>query len=634
MGFSSLWPLALLVLVPVIILLYILKQEAKQRAFSSTMLWQEVYRNIEATKPWEKLKRSLLMILQILTVLLFVLALMGPWLKSAGSEKSQAILVLDNSASMGTLYDEGQTRLEAAKEAACSYVDSLPMGAVMHVISGNQQAVLVLSNSTDKTEAKNRIRGIEQTSLAGNLSVSLGLVQSCASQSEDAQVIFFTDTAFDKGDMAASVESFYSEGVNVSVDSVSYAEKGEQLLVLVQLTNYSDQTQTREVNLYGEDAEGTETLLDILSAEIPAGESQPVYFELDAEGDAARMQVLRAELNEADALDGDNSVWCVLDEAKGSRVLLVTESNLFVEKALTNLSGIELYRTSDKNLAEAALNEEKSGKKESDEGESEKSDSGDRYDLYIFDGIVPDVLPAVGSLLFINCEYKDLFENCGKVEGKMLTFVDSEVTSYISDRSFGVNQSRIYDVPGWGTGFLKAGEKSAGFYGIYDGRRIGVIGFDLHQTDLGLQAEFPVMMSGLADYLLDSRLTEQSFYTAGESVMLHGNTRGSELTLVKPDGKKQIIEASEASGSYIQVSELGVYQVSQETGGTVKQQKFVAGFPSALESSVESAQSMTEDSGDGSSSQTRVGALEIRNYILFLLLILVVVEWIVYIRMQ
>ncbi len=614
MGFGSLWPLALLVLVPIIILLYILKQEAKQQSFSSTMLWQEVYRNIEATKPWEKLKKNLLMILQILTVLLFIFALMGPWLKALGSQASQVVLVLDTSASMDTLYEKGKTRLDAAKEAACSYVDDLPGGAVIHVISSNQQAVLVLSNSKDKTEAKNRIRGLEQTSLSGDLSGSLGLVQSCASQSEDAQVVFFTDTAFDKGDMEASVVSFYNEQVNLSVDTVSYAEKEEVLLVLVQVTNYSDEEQSREINLYGEDADGEETLLDIASVQVPAGESQAVYLELDAEGPVADVQVLRAELNENDALEGDNTSWCVLQETRESRVLLLTNSNLFVEKAFNNLSGIELYRTSDSELTEGT----------------------ETYDLYIFDEMVPDKLPTSGSLLFINCEHQDLFKNCGKVEGKVLTFVDSDVTSYISGDTFGVNQSYLYEVPNWGKNFLKVGNgsESAGFYGIYDGRRVAVMGFDLHQTDLGLQAEFPVLISGLADYLLDSGLTEETSYIVGDSIMLHGSTRGSELTLVKPDGSKQTMEASEAAGSYVQLTQTGVYEVSQEQEGVLKQQKFFAGFPSALESCVESAQNMMEDSGNSVEIQTRAGALEIRNYILILLLLLLVGEWILYIRMQ
>ncbi len=614
MGFGSLWPLALLVLVPIIILLYILKQEAKQQSFSSTMLWQEVYRNMEATKPWEKLKKNLLMILQIITILLFIAALMGPWLKSLGNPVSQVVLVLDTSASMDTLYEGEKTRLQAAKEAACSYVDDLPGGTLIHVISCDQQASLVLSSSKDKTEAKSRIRSLKQTSFAGDLSTSLGLVQSCASQSEDSQVAFFTDTAFDKGDLNASVVSFYREQVNLSVDAVSYVQKDDSYFVLVQVTNYSEQAQTREINLYGEDAQGEETLLELSSVQIPAGESQSVYLELDADGPIAEMQVLRAELNEADALAGDNISWCVLQETRENRVLLVTESNLFVEKAFQNLEGVELYRTSDPKLTEDA----------------------EQYDLYIFDGIVPEKLPESGSFLFINCDYPDYFANCGKVEGKMLTFVDNEVTSYIAGDTFGVNQAFLYQVPNWGTSFLQVGKgsDSAGFYGIYDGRRIAAVGFDLHQTDLGLQAEFPVLISGLSDYLLNTGLTDKIAYTVGDSILLHGSTRGSDMKLLNPEGKAQTMEVSEAAGSYLQLTKPGVYEISQEQNEVWKQQKFFASFPSVLESSVESAQTMMEDSEDGVEIQTRAGALEMRNYILVLLLLLILGEWIVYIRMQ
>ena len=614
MGFGSLWPLVLLVLVPVIILLYILKQEAKQKSFSSTMLWQEVYRNIEAAKPWEKLKKNILMILQILTVLLFIFVLMDPWLKSAGKEKGQAILVLDSSASMDTVYDGKQTRLEAAKEAACNYVDGLPSGTTVHVINSNQQAVLLLSSSKDKTEAKKRIMGIEQTRLPGELSVSLGLVQSCANQSENARIVFFTDTAFDIGNMEASVEPFYSETENISVDMVSYARKEETLLVLVRLTSYSDTMQKREINLYGMDDTGEEKLLDIASAQIPPGESQSVYFELNADEAADRIQVFRAELNEKDALSGDNSAWCVVDEAKTNRILLVTQSNLFVEKALTNLPGVELYRTSDEKLAEGNVK--------------------DAYDLYIFDGMVPEKLPSEGSMMFINCEHEELFKNCGKVQGRILDFVDSDVTFYVSDSSFGVNEVFIYQLPVWGKRFLMAGEDTAGFYGVYDGQRIAVMGFDLHQTDLGLQAEFPVLMSNLADYLLDGGLTDEISYTAGDSIVLHGSTGGSELILTEPDGTKRSIEASKAAGSYVQVTDVGIYEAVQELDGKVKQQKFSAGFPVEQESSVNSARSMVKEGDEGVILQGRMGVLEIRNYLLFVLLLLLAAEWIIYIRMQ
>lgn len=611
MGFLALWPLAFLLLVPIIILLYILRQEAKKQQFSSTMLWKEVFQSTTATKPWEKLKKSLLLVLQILSILLLILALMGPWLLSKNGEKQQAVLVLDNSASMGAEYEDGESRLDAAKEAACNYVDSLPADSVIHVISADKQAVLVLSNSTDKLEAKNRIRSLEQTCLAGDLSVSLGLVQSCASQSEDADIVFFTDTAFDMGDLQASVESFYSENTNLSVDSISTAWKEDQLQVMVLVSNYSKENVPTEINLYGQDEAGREELLDIAQADAVAGESTPVYLELSGEK-TKKFTLLRAELNDADALEADNTAWCVLAEEHTNRVLLLSKSNLFIEKAIENLVGMEVYRTDEKEVVN---------------GEN-------LYDLYIFDGIVPEQLPEQGSFLFVNCSDENYFSKEQQKKNTRLTLGTSDVTDYIAGTEIGVNTVQTYQLPTWGTGFLTTDNgDTAGFYGVYDGHRIAVLGFDLHDTDFGLCAEFPVLISGLCDYLLSGSLTEKNAYTAGDSILLHGSTRGSDLTLVLPDGEEQILSASEAYGSYVEVAMPGIYKVSQELEDTTQQQQFSVAFPTSLESDVDSAENMTTQ-GTATAISSHRGVRELRNVLLIVLLLLLIVEWAVYVRQQ
>lgn len=609
-GIHVWWPLAFLALVPIIILLYFLKQNVKKKDFSAIMLWKEVYHTTEAAKPWEKLRKNLLMILQIITVLLFILALMGPWFSALGTEKSLTVLVLDNSASMDTLYDGEKTRLEAAKGAACDYVDRLAEGSAIYVISGNQQAVLALSNSQDKAEAKKCIQKIEQTALGGDLSSSLGLVQSCISQSEESQIVFFTDTVFDKGDLNAQVENFSSDVQNCSLDNVSYSIKDGKLLVLVQATNYGDEELPREVNLYGEDGRGQEELLEIETIQIPAGETSSVYFELDAD-QQSKVKAMRAELNEADALSGDNEAWCVLEEEHTSRVLLLTQSNLFVEKAFDNLSGAEVYRTSDLGVFDTA--------------------EGAGYDLYIFDGMIPEKLPDTGNFMFFHCAPEDLFEASGSVEGTRLTILNSDVTYYTADTSFGVNSADVYHVPAWGTPILKAGEQAAGFYGIYNGHRMAVLGFDLHETDFGLQAEFPILISELSGYLLDGGLTEKTSYVTGESILVHGIGSGSDLTVLCPDGSTETIPAVEAAGTYLEKQQPGVYQISQEQGDVKKEQMFAVQFPSGLESVVESAQSMISEQ-DGVSGSGRAGAMELRNLFLILLLILIGAEWAIYIK--
>ena len=611
MGFLAYWPLAFLVLIPIIIILYILRQETKPQQFSSTMLWQEAVRNIEATKPWERLRKNILLFLQILTVLLFILAMMGPWLKNIGKEQSQLVLVIDNSASMETIYEDDTTRLEAAKKAACAYVDDSSSSTALYVISGNQSAILELSNSTDKLEAKKVINSIEQTSLVGDMSTSLGLVSSCISQYQNPQVIFFTDTAFDVGDMDASVASFYSQGVNFSVDGLSYAWDEDTLLVLVQLTNYSDAALSREINLYGINKAGESNLLEIKEVNLDANESTSAYIEVPYEKTEGITSIC-AELNEADALAGDNTCYCTLEETSESQVLLVSDSNMFIEKAFANLAGVEISRTDDLSVV-----------------------GGDtKYDLYIFDGMVPSELPETGSFLFINCEYEDFVSKTKTVEKTILTLLDTDLSTYIVDAEIGVNSSMVYEVPGWGNSFLDSSEGSAGYYGIYDGHKVATLGFDLHQSDFGLQAEFPVLISNMAQYLLNGSLTEENSFVAGDSVMLHGSTKGSDLTLVNPDLSQIVIEASGASGSYLQVTEPGIYSVSQTTDDATVFQQFAVLFPVANESQVEAADSMIGENGTAKAADVKTGVLELRNYILIFLLILMLVEWVLYLRLR
>ena len=217
---------------------------------------------------------------------------------------------------------------------------------------------------------------------------------------------------------------------------------------------------------------------------------------------------------------------------------------MFIEKAVENMTGIEVYRTSDKEVFD------------------EETD----YDLYIFDGMLPAKLPENGSILCINCDKCDMFKSDGEVSGTRITLGDCEVTTYIADKKIGVNKSYTYELPSWAKAYMQTGKKDSkvcGFYGIYDGIKVATIGFDLHQTDFGLTAEFPILVSNLTGYLLDGSLIEDTSYTAGDSIMLHGSTKGSHLSLVYPDGKVTNIAASEVAGSYLQLDTPGLYTVSQ-----------------------------------------------------------------------
>src|SRR2546426_9685746 len=80
-------PLNLIWLLPMaglIILMYILKLRRKDVVVSSTFLWRQVIRDVQANAPFQKLRKNLLLFLQLLAALLLVLALTRPFWRGKG----------------------------------------------------------------------------------------------------------------------------------------------------------------------------------------------------------------------------------------------------------------------------------------------------------------------------------------------------------------------------------------------------------------------------------------------------------------------------------------------------------------------------------------------------------------------
>ena len=70
---------ALAIAIPVL-LLYMLRLRRREVLISSTFLWRQVVQDTEANTPWQRLRRNLLLFLQLLILLLLVLALARPFM--------------------------------------------------------------------------------------------------------------------------------------------------------------------------------------------------------------------------------------------------------------------------------------------------------------------------------------------------------------------------------------------------------------------------------------------------------------------------------------------------------------------------------------------------------------------------
>src|SRR5438067_1320355 len=112
------WAALLLLLVPLLlVLLYFLKLKRKPLQVPSTFLWRKSIDDLRVNSLFQWLRDNVLLLVQLLTVLLLLYAVMAFQVHGSISSGKHYILLIDSSASMGVT-DVGPSRLEEAKQEA------------------------------------------------------------------------------------------------------------------------------------------------------------------------------------------------------------------------------------------------------------------------------------------------------------------------------------------------------------------------------------------------------------------------------------------------------------------------------------------------------------------------------------
>src|SRR4051812_8620856 len=189
-------PLALLGLVffPAVVAMYLLKLRRDRAPVPSTLLWQKLVADVEANAPWQKLRRSLLLLLQLLLVLLLVFLAARPFIERPAGLAQDIVLVIDTSASMQAT-DVAPDRLTAAKQAAIDSLKDLPSGGKVSVIAAGRTAKVVANGTSDLGRVRQAIESIEPTTAAGDLGDALRLASALAARSGDAEILVATDAS-------------------------------------------------------------------------------------------------------------------------------------------------------------------------------------------------------------------------------------------------------------------------------------------------------------------------------------------------------------------------------------------------------------------------------------------------------
>jgi Ca-activated chloride channel homolog len=643
--------LALAILLPVVIAMYLLKLRRVEQVVPSVYLWRRTIRDVEANAPWQRLRRNLLLLLQLLFLAAMVLALARPFTWRAGIASQAAIFILDVSASMAAT-DVTPNRMEAAKSQAIQLVNGLPEGARITVIAAGEGAQVLVASTQDRRVAHQAIEGIRYTNGSGDLTAALQLASAIAARQPDTEIVILSDGRVTlpqnlavKGRLRYLPAGISGENQAISLLSLESAPGGS-LTAFAQVTNYGKTAVNRRLELY---ADGD--LLNAYALELPARSQRAVLADdlPDIANIEARLTDLDCpQLTEGDcpqdALPLDDRAWAVYRITRPAAVTLVTQGNRFLETALALLPNLEVT---------LALPEEY----------DPAGQTGPAPDLTIFDGALPgEELPAGGLFIIAPPRSTELFTITGTVDQPQPRPVSLEepLLANISLSGINILDAAEIPLPGWARPVI-AGDTPEGsspllFAGEVEGRRAAVLAFDLHHSDLPLNLSFPLLLANLTGWLAPgqdcalptgvspnegegagrtspciggSELPAQIL--PGEAVAFTPPLDAGEITLTRPDGSRARVALEGGQVVLGNLEQLGVYHLDWGTGSRVS---FAANLFLPGESDIQPLDNLplTGDEGSAGAQAPQQARQEWWRALAFLALAFLLAEWLVYQR--
>jgi hypothetical protein len=341
---SSLW---FALSLPCILLMYLLKRTYLDTQVSSSLLWRKVLREQEANRPWQKLRRQLLLLLQLAAALLLVLALMDPVLAGRSEPGRQVAIVLDVSASMtGANRGEASNRLETALARLAQWLEAESAASQATLIVTGEEPKIVASGSPRTIiEALGEIRPHFGPNDA---TAALTLADATLRNAESGEIVLVTDglsSGFGEGNRFANPIRLMSVGG--TADNVAIAAfgvrggiaEGERATAVATLLNLGEHAVD---GTFAIEAPHSGQRLFAAAFRLEPGEQRVIETEIEA---LPQMETTyyRAAIyaGSADGYAADDVAYAFQAVSGGQRrALLVGAGNLFLDKAL-QLAGVQ-----------------------------------------------------------------------------------------------------------------------------------------------------------------------------------------------------------------------------------------------------------------------------------------------------
>ncbi len=399
--------------IPLLVLLYFLKLKRRRVPVSSTLLWKRAVQDLQVNAPFQRLRRNILLFLQLLAMAAVLIILGSPvssW-RTGGGERF--VLLIDRSASMQAA-DVQPSRLESAKQAARDFLKTLRPDSLLG--QGDQAMIIAFAAEpqvvcpfvSNPHELRRAIDSIQPTDGQTKIAEAIRIARAFATPTDPdtmgrssvapARLVLFSDGHIADSDKVTlrrdemTVFKIGESSRNVAITAFQARrsfDDPDQVSVFVGLSNYQPKAADTTVQLLLNRKTAGAQRVNIPPGKTAVGNPKTdpgqtgVTFTLNApEGGIIEV---RQVLAQPDDLAVDNSAYAVLEPPERFSVLLVGPGNLVLEEALRSLPLARLDLMSPDDFSQI---------------DTRKFETEKTFNVVVLDRCTPKALPRSAYLVF------------------------------------------------------------------------------------------------------------------------------------------------------------------------------------------------------------------------------------------
>ncbi len=621
-------------LIPAVLILWFLKMKRRDHEVSSTLLWAKVLEDKRVNSPFQRFRRSILLLLQLLVIALLTAALAQPEKQGERVAGRVHLLLVDVSASMG-VEDGGGVRLDQAKTLARQRVDRMGQGESAVVIAFDRGAKAVTPVTEDRSVLKRAIDRLEPGNSATRIGPAMDLALGIAERQADAVAVIYSDGNFGSWEgkqipLPLEYEPVGDSAENAGVTALSArpefgAEGALRIFVEVRNPGPKPAPGTLTLSLGGKPVRVAE------QEGIEPGGRWPHTFEIAGGGSGAgEILAVLWEPKGTDRLAADDRAWIVVEPPPTVRVWQIGPPNFALDDAITVLPHVSVETFS---ASEAKERLESAGV--------------ELPDVMIWDRSAPDALPNGPAHLFLGALPPGVWDPEPALTPR------PPIISW--DRDHPLNRFVSYasldgEIPeGWVLPDIphsRALLDSRGGALIRTFRHEGseglVVAFDPMRTRWPIRPTFPFFLQAALVHLVRHAETTEGV-RPGDLIAIEGSSEVEEFRITDPAGNTQKIEPTDDGWlRFTETDLLGLYTITwtdpaalDEGGAPIEKKRIVPVSLLSLEESTIEPEKSISIAGGELTGETANRALVHRVFWPYLLAfgcLLLMAEWFFYHR--